>query len=378
MIPKRVLNETEKIIEEIKKGREERISYYTKKFDNVSKKVFRASRREIDKAYKEVSKEELKAMKKAAKNIRSFNQSLLRKLPVWKGEATIEPRYLPLDSAGCYVPGGRFPLPSSALMTVIPAKVAGVKKVVVCSPPPVKPQILVAADIAGADEIYGIGGIQAIAALAYGIITPKVDKIVGPGNIYVTAAKKLVYGDVDIDFLAGPSEIMVIADSKANSKFIAADLKAQAEHGPDSKAVLVTPSRELIKSVAMIVDSKNVEYVLARNMKDVITYANECAPEHLEFMADTKYLKDIRNAGAVFVGDYSPVASSDYASGSNHVLPTGGMAKSRGGLTVYDFLKLVSFQRMNKKGLRKLGGTITTLARLEGLEEHAKSIEVRL
>ena len=293
----------------------------------------------------------------------------------------------PLESVGCYVPGGRYPLVSTLLMTVIPAQVAGVKNIRVASPKPSR-EVLAAAAMLGVREFYRIGGAQAIAALAYGTATiPRADKIVGPGNAYVTTAKKLVAFDCAIDFLAGPTEAVVLSDSGV-PEFIAADLVAQAEHDPDTLAVFITTSRKLAQAVAQCVTQAAQDNPIAQkslrqrgailvgsSRETAREWANVLAPEHITVSKDD--LPFIQNAGSVFVGDYSAQAAGDYASGPNHVLPTSGQARFRGGLTVMDFMKIITVQELSKTGLRQISKTVECLAEIEGLQAHAQSIRVR-
>jgi histidinol dehydrogenase len=292
----------------------------------------------------------------------------------------------PLDSVGCYVPGGRYPLPSTLLMTVIPAQVAGVKDIAVVSPRPAR-ETLAAAALLGVKTFYRIGGAQAVAALAYGTDSVKpVNKIVGPGNKFVTTAKKLVSFDCSIDFLAGPTEALVVSDDGKPS-FIAADLLAQAEHDPDASVVLVTTSRELAEEVIAELKRTSKSNVVAReSLKSLVAFvtdsreqslafANAIASEHITIPSG--YLKDISSAGSIFVGDYSAQSLGDYVSGPNHTLPTGGVARYRGGLSVTDFLKVITVQDVSREGLRKLGPIAETLAEAEGLKAHAQSVRVR-
>jgi histidinol dehydrogenase len=301
---------------------------------------------------------------------------------------TVEQRVIPLARVGCYVPAGRYPLPSSLLMTAIPARSAGVGEVVVACPRP-DAAVFAAALEAGVDRLYGIGGAHAIAAMAYGTRTiPRVDKIVGPGNRWVSAAKSLVSADCGIDFYAGPTEIVIVTSS-GSATWIASDLLAQAEHDPDARAVLITPSRRLAGAVASEVDrqmpasgparqsmSRHGGIIVTRNAEEAMALANEAAPEHLVVGTET-LARRVRNAGAVFVGGWTAQVAGDYAIGSNHVLPTAGAARFRGGLTSADFVKLVSVQRVTRRGLGQIAQTATTLARAEGLEGHARSIEIR-
>ena len=301
---------------------------------------------------------------------------------------TVEQRVIPLARVGCYVPAGRYPLPSSLLMTAIPARAAGVGEVVVACPRP-DAAVFAAALEAGVDRLYRMGGAHAIAALAYGTRTiPRVDKIVGPGNRWVSAAKSLVSADCGIDFYAGPTEILIVASS-GPAAWIAADLLAQAEHDPDARAVLVTPNQRLANAVAREVErqmpavgparesmARHGGVIVTRTTEEAIALANAAAPEHL--VVGTEALaRRVWNAGAVFVGSWTAQVAGDYAIGSNHVLPTAGAARFRGGLNSADFVKLVSVQRVTRAGLGRMARTITTLARAEGLEAHARSIEQR-
>jgi len=335
-----------------------------------------------------------KAVAAAARNVRRYcRQQMPRE---WRMETQPGVRVgqllRPLDSVGCYIPAGRYPLPSTLLMTAIPAQVAGVQRVVVVTPHPV-PEILTVADALGIQEVYRAGGAQAVAALAYGTKTIQpVAKIVGPGNAYVAAAKRIVSRDAGIDFVAGPTEVLLIAKD-GNPAWLAADLLAQAEHDQDATALLLTPSKQLATQVAAAVAAqlpslppgspaaaslrKNGAIVIVHDLEEAVALANRFAPEHLSVPAGVA-LKKIRSAGSVFVGPFSPEAAGDYASGPNHVLPTGGMARLRGGLSVLDFLKIISVQQLGREGLRRLAPSITSLARGEGLEAHARSVEIRL
>ncbi len=331
------------------------------------------------------------AIRRAARHIRSVSR---RQVPKgWRHTVApgivVEQRVVPLGRVGCYVPAGRYPLPSSLLMTAIPARAAGVGEVVVCCPRP-DAAVYAAALEAGVDRLFRIGGAHAIAAMAYGTRTvPRADKIVGPGNRWVSAAKSLVSADCGIDFYAGPTEILIVT-STGPARWIAADLIAQAEHDPDARAVLITWNRTLANRVAIEVErqmppdgparrslARHGGIIVCRTMTEAIDLANVAAAEHL--VAGTEALaRRITNAGAVFVGPWTAQVAGDYAIGSNHVLPTAGAARFRGGLNSADFVKLVSVQRMTKRGLTSIGKTITTLARAEGLEAHARSIEFRI
>jgi histidinol dehydrogenase len=358
------------IIDDVKEEGDKALLRYTEKFDNVhllASKI-RVSENEIRDAYMKLDDKQVIALRKAADNIKAFHKKQLRAkwtMQITEG-VTLGQVTRPLASVGVYAPGGKASYPSSVLMCAVPAKVAGVEKIVVCSPPrkngDVDPSLLVAADMAGVNEFYRVGGAQAIAAMAYGTgEVQSVDKIVGPGNVYVTAAKLEVNRDVAIDTPAGPSEVLIIADETANPNYIAADLLAQAEHDPQAWAILITTSETLASTV-------NDEVI-----------ANLIAPEHLQIhtVAPEKVFSKIRNAGAVFLGRYSPVSFGDYSSGLNHVLPTAGYAKIYSGLSSLDFVKTINFMQCNKEGYKKLKETAVTIAEMEGLTAHAKAISIR-
>ena len=298
----------------------------------------------------------------------------------------------PLDSVGAYIPGGRYPLPSTLMMAAVPARVAGVARVAVASPKP-SPETLGTAALLGLDEVYAVGGAQAIAAFAFGTESiPRVDRIVGPGNAYVAAAKKLLAGEAGIDFVAGPTEIVLVFED-GDPRALAADMLAQAEHDVDAAAILLTPERSLAEAVAGEVERqlrslptrgvaseairRNSAAVVTDSISEACEIANRFAPEHLA-VSETVPLAEIRHAGSVFVGSWSPEAAGDYVAGPNHVLPTGGNSRLRGGLSVLDYVKIVSVQKLSERGLRQLAPAITTLARAEGLEAHARSIEIRI
>ncbi|MBZ9578120.1 histidinol dehydrogenase [Patescibacteria group bacterium] len=387
-----------KIIEDVKKDGDKAVRKYTTLFDKVKLKDFKVNKREIKKAYQKVERETIETMRRAAANIRRFARSQLKNFKDFeytKNGLTVGQKIIPIERIGVYVPGGRYPLPSTALMCGIPAKVAGVKEIIVCSPK-IKPITIVAADLSGADLIFNIGGAQAIAAMAYGTETiPKVDKIVGPGNIYVTQAKKEVFGECGIDLLAGPSEILIVADKYANPEFIAADLLAQAEHDVETKITFVTNSKDLIKEVnkelktqIKKIATKNIikeafkkkKEILVKDLKEAIKMANEIAPEHLSLQVKNpkKYLSQLKNYGSLFLGEYSGVVFGDYCSGTNHVLPTNKTTRYTGGLSVKDFIKIPTYQNINKKGAKNLAKIATKFASIEGLDAHKKSAEIRL
>jgi histidinol dehydrogenase len=334
------------------------------------------------------------AIRQAAANIRRVAEGELPRpwMAGVAGGVRIDHVYRPLDRVGCYVPGGRFPLISTLLMTVVPAQVAGVKEIVVACPRP-NPEILAAARILGIRRVLRAGGAQGIAAFAYGTRTvPRVDKICGPGNRFVTAAKRLVSADCAIDLPAGPTELLVLAQ-RGNPSFIAADLLAQGEHDPDAVSILVTPSRALAKRVLAELEKqlaalppgsparqslgRSGPILLARNRAEAVEFTNRFAPEHLSLPDGDLFLGKICAAGSIFVGPWSAQPAGDYATGSNHVLPTAGWARARGGLSVTDFLRPISVQRLSRGGLGVLAKSIVTLARTEGLEAHARAIEVR-
>ncbi len=369
---------------------------FARKFDgvNLRREGFTVSRAEIRAAYREVSADFIVALRKAARNIRATAQ---RQLPrAWKSAngsgVAVAQIVRPLERVACYVPGGRFPLPSTVLMSVIPAQVAGVREIVVTSPR-AHPAVLVAADIVGVRKIFRLGGAQAVAAFAYGTESvPRADKIVGPGNRYVAAAKKLLAGECGIDFVAGPTELVVVG-ARGEARCIAADLVAQAEHDPDAAAILITPSERfardvqaaverLVVSLAVPVAARSLAaqgaIIVARNLDEAVALANDIAPEHLTLLDDAAGKLDrIQSAGSIFLGSWSPVAAGDYASGPNHILPTGGAARLRGGLSAADFVKTISVQRLTRAGLAGLRRAIVCLAETEGLKAHAYSVEAR-
>jgi histidinol dehydrogenase len=356
---------------------------------------------QAERAVDEVDDRVLAAIRTAVDNVRSFHE---RQVPddwrVSEGGRELGRRFRPIERVGVYVPGGAAAYPSSAVMGVVPAVVAGVEHVAVATPPAdeMNPVTLAAIHEAGADRVYAIGGAQAVAALAYGTDTvDRVQKVVGPGNRWVTAAKAEVRGDVEIDFLAGPSEILVLADDTATPEYVAADLLAQAEHDPNASVVCVTDSEAVAEAVVTAVTERLPEreraetardalandasgVFLARSMPEAVLFAEEYAAEHLSIQAaaDEALLDRVSNAGSVFLGPFTPVAAGDYASGTNHVLPTGGGARLHGGLSVDTFLRSSTVQRLSRGALDDLSETITTLAAAEGLEAHAESVRTRL
>ena len=392
------------IIETVKKGGDEALFSYTEKFDHCKMDAahIRVTREEIDEAYQKVDADFVEVMKKSAANIRAFHEKQLRNS--WfdpKPDGTIlGMKILPIAVAGVYVPGGKAAYPSSVLMNVLPAKVAGVERIIMTTPPgadgKVNPGTLVAAHIAGVDEIYKVGGAQAIAAMAFGTQSiPKVDKITGPGNIFVALAKKACFGYVSIDSIAGPSEILVIADETANPRYVAADLLSQAEHDELASAILITTSKTLADQVSVEVDRfvanlsrreiiekslNNYGYILlVDSLDEAADTANEIASEHLEILTKDPFamMTKIRNAGAIFLGEYSSEPLGDYFAGPNHVLPTNGTARFFSPLNVDDFLKKTSIISYSRPALEKIHQDIECFAENEGLTAHANSIRVR-
>jgi histidinol dehydrogenase len=378
------------ILARVRRGGDPALRRFASTLDGHSGPI-EVTRRTWERAARELPTAVRAAIARAARHIRSVSRKQVPK--GWRHTVaagiTVEQRVVPLSRVGCYVPAGRYPLPSSLLMTAIPARAAGVPEVVVCCPRP-DAAVYAAAIEAGVDRLFRLGGAHAIAAMAYGTKSvPRVDKIVGPGNRWVSAAKSLVSADCGIDFYAGPTEILIVT-ATGPARWIAADLIAQAEHDPDARAVFVTWNRRLANRVATEVTRQMPSagparrslathggIIVCRNLSEAIALANEAAAEHV--VAGTEALaRRITNAGAVFVGAWTAQVAGDYAIGSNHVLPTAGTARFRGGLNAADFVKLVSVQRLTKRGLKKIGKTITTLARAEGLEAHARSIDVRI
>jgi histidinol dehydrogenase len=393
------------IIEEVRTKGDASLIKFTKEFDKVSLNIenLRVDREEIKEAYVKVTDDQISVIKSIKKRLETVERQILERAntEIQLGEIYIRFCTRPLGRVGCYVPGGKAVYPSTLVMTVVPALVAGVSSVAVCSPPSenglLNPLILVTADICGVDEIYKVGGAQAIAAMAYGTETIKsVDKIVGPGNIYVTVAKMLVSRDVAIDLIAGPSELLVLADETANPRFIALDMCAQAEHGPDSVVGLITTSKKLaektISELKEIVEStprssivvealsNNGFVVICRTIDEMVELANTLAPEHVEVMLKNpdKVFERISTAGIILVGPYSPASLSDYYSGTNHVLPTGGFGKIFSGLSSLDFVKRVAIVECSKTGLSKARKPIRVLSEAEKLPGHFKAVDERL
>jgi len=402
---KQVLSQVEEIIEAVRVEGDGALVKFCLEYDNceLTKSNLRVKDEEIENACKQVDHSFLEALRVAKDRIYSYH--LNQKVETWlvDEDENIKLGQLirPIERVGIYVPGGLASYPSSVLMNALPAKVAGVNQIVMCTPPSsdgsIRSHTLVAAKEVGVNEIYKIGGAQAIAAMAYGTeMIKKVYKIVGPGNMFVTIAKKMVVGEVDIDMLAGPSEVVIIADQEANPDFIAADMLGQAEHAPDAVPILITNSEKLARQVNQAISSqleqlerkdiaaksirKNGKIFISPSIADAVSAANTIAPEHLELMfADAfDYLDEVKSAGAVFVGPYTPEAVGDYIAGPNHVLPTGGTAHFYSPLGVYDFIKRLSLLSFSKSGLKKVAVNAQILAEAEGLDAHARSIKKRL
>ncbi|MBD1896350.1 histidinol dehydrogenase [Coleofasciculus sp. FACHB-129] len=393
------------VLQAVKRQGDKALLHYTAEFDRqtLNSEHLRVSGSELDAAYQQVSQELLNAIQLARQQIEAFHRQRVPKSWVQFGddEIVLGKRYTPVDRAGLYVPGGRASYPSTVLMNAIPAKVAGVPRIVMVTPPgqekTINAAVLVAAQEAGVQEIYRIGGAQAIAALAYGTETiPKVDVITGPGNIYVTLAKKLVYGTVGIDSLAGPSEVLIIADENANPVYVAADMLAQAEHDPMAAAILLTTEAGLAKKVQLEVERQLEDHprrlltekaiahygliVVVDSLLVAAELSNEFAPEHLELEVQEPWdlLEKIRHAGAIFLGSSTPEAVGDYLAGPNHTLPTSGAARYASALGVETFLKHSSLIQYSPTALQKLGNAIQILAQAEGLTSHADSVRLRI
>lgn len=388
------------IVEDVKNRGDQALRDYSAKFDKVELDSLEVGQDLIDRAFEEVDKDVLAALENAKANIESYHkQQLETGFEDQPSEGVIRGQLIrPIERVGVYVPGGTAAYPSSVLMNVIPAKIAGVKEIIMITPPQEHfvPAILVAAKLAGVDKIYQVGGAQGIAALAYGTETlPKVDKITGPGNIFVATAKKQVFGIVGIDMIAGPSEIGVIADKSANAKYVAADLLSQAEHDVLARAILVTDSEELADAVEVEVEKQlkelprediarpsvenNGRIIIAKDADSMFELMNLVAPEHLEIAMDNAYdyLDRIENAGSIFLGHFTSEPIGDYYAGANHVLPTTATSRFSSALGVHDFIKRIQYTQYSKAAVNQAEKDITTLAYAEGLQAHAKAIEVR-
>lgn len=389
------------IVADVMTGGDAAVKKYTRKFDGVSVDGLAVSGDEIDEAFASVSPRFLEVVKKSAENIAEFHSKQKKSgFEINKDGVTLGQKYTAVEKAGLYVPGGTASYPSTVLMNAVPAKIAGVGEIIMCTPPSkngkVRAEILAAAKIAGVDRIYKCGGAQAIAAMAYGTESiPKVYKIVGPGNIFVALAKKLVFGTVSIDMIAGPSEILVVADGKADARHVAADMLSQAEHDKLASAVLVTDSATLAKDVAAEIDRQletlprreiasasienNGKIIVTDSIERAVEVANAIAPEHLEMCVENPraWLDKIKNAGSVFLGGYTPEALGDYFAGPNHTLPTGGSAKFSSPLSVDDFVKKTQYIMYSAEALEKAAADVEYFAESEGLDGHARSVKIR-
>ena len=389
------------IVADVMTGGDAAVKKYTRKFDGVSVDGLAVSGAEIDEAFASVSSRFLEVVKKSAENIAEFHSKQKKSgFEINRDGVTLGQKYTAVEKAGLYVPGGTASYPSTVLMNAVPAKIAGVGEIIMCTPPSangkVRAEILAAAKIAGVDRIYKCGGAQAIAAMAYGTESiPKVYKIVGPGNIFVALAKKLVFGTVSIDMIAGPSEILVVADGKADARHVAADMLSQAEHDKLASAVLVTDSATLAKDVAAEIDRQletlprreiasasienNGKIIVTDSIERAVEVANAIAPEHLEMCVENPraWLDKIKNAGSVFLGGYTPEALGDYFAGPNHTLPTGGSAKFSSPLSVDDFVKKTQYIMYSAEALEKAAADVEYFAESEGLDGHARSVKIR-
>ena len=387
-----------KIIDDVKNRGDEAVKYYEKKFDNTELSALEVNQNEIETALSSAGSEYISMLERAAKNIADFHKRQLHEGFMYTSENGIilGQRVLPIENAGLYIPGGKASYPSSVLMNAIPAKIAGCKNIIMVSPPPIRPEVIAAAKISGVTRIFKAGGAQAVAALAYGTESiPKADKITGPGNVYVAEAKRQVFGIVDIDMIAGPSEILIIADKNNNAAHLASDMLAQSEHDPDASAILITNSRELAENVISEIEKQililerheiarksidnNGLIIIAENREQAVNTANDIAPEHLELCVENPFgwLTEIKNAGSVFLGSYSPEALGDYYAGINHTLPTMGTAIFSSPLSVDDFIKKSQYVYYTEAALKNVSDDIETFAKSEGLTGHANSITIR-
>lgn len=392
------ISSVNEIINAVRKKGDKAVLEYSKKFGDGDIKHFRLTEEEIDEALASTDEDTINAIKFAINNVREFSKaqlSCIKETEVIICGNTLGHKIIPLESVGCYIPGGNYPLPSSAIMTIVPAKTAGVKRVIAMSPK-IQPVTIAAAHLAGADEIYGIGGVQAIAAMAYGTESiKKVSKIVGPGNKFVTSAKKQVYGECGIDFLAGPSEVLIIADETAKPEFVAADMLAQCEHDKEARAFLICFSEDFAKKV----DEKAKEYlktlktkeiaqisydksvaVIVKYLDEAVKLSNEKAPEHLELCIENaeNLINKFTNYGSLFMGNYSAEVFGDYVSGTNHTLPTNQVSKYSGGLSVFDYIKVQTYQIMNNSTINQTAKNASLLAEKEGLFAHKLAADVRM
>jgi len=391
------------ILKDVKKDGDKAIKKYTKKFDDIKLKDFEVTSKEIEEAISSVSENLKNAVQTAANNINKFHSKQFAEPEIIETMPGIQcwRKSVPIEKVGLYIPGGTAPLFSTILMLGIPAKIAGCKEIILCSPPDknkkLHPAILFAAQLVGVTSVFKIGGVQAIAAMAYGTETvPKVYKIFGPGNQFVTHAKQLIQHDgIAIDMPAGPSEVCVIADGTSNPAYVAADLLSQAEHGPDSQVLLISTSFDLVEDVMEEIQKQlkeldrkkiaikaleNSKALVVNDLNEAIEISNEYAPEHLIICCKDEELiaERIINAGSVFLGDYSPESAGDYASGTNHTLPTNGFAKIYGGVSVDSFVKKITYQKLTQQGLHNISNTVIQMAEAEGLDAHANAVRVRM
>lgn len=384
---RRVEESVRKIMEDVRLFGDEAVLKYTKKFDKVKMPVrqLKVAEIEISGAYQNISPNFVSSLKVIIENVNRFYRRSIKKS--WRIKdadgVVLGENQIPLEKVGVYIPAGTAPLVSTVYMTVLPAKLAGVKKIVLISPPDkhgfINPHILVVADLLKVDEIYRVGGAQGIAALTYGTKTiPAVDKIVGPGNVYVTEAKRQAFGSVDIDMVAGPTELVIIANRSSDPKFIVADLRAQAEHAK-GLAILITNSKALAKVVKAATDGVNGFIILTKKLEQAVEISNRIAPEHLEILVNNpqRLVKSIKNAGAIFLGAFSPAAVGDYVAGPSHVLPTCGTARFFSGLSVCDFTKSTHLISYTKKALEKIREPLEKIATIEGLDKHLDSVKAR-
>lgn len=398
------LPKVQEIVNRVKEEGDRALRSFTGQFDNIRIMNFEVKKEDIERAYSEVDKDVISDMKKAVKNLKRFSSKQFELFKEFEFEPEkgilLGQKIIPIERVGIYVPCGRYPLISTLIMGAIPAQTAGVKELVVCSPPSdkgfVNPMILVVADICGVRDIYRVGGAQAIAAMAFGTESIKrVDKIVGPGNNYVSAAKKYVYGSVGIDFIAGPTEVMIIADKEANASYIAADLIAQSEHDENAVPILVTDANDLVEEVereinrqlmslkkAKIVRNSldtNGHIILVDRIEDAVELANRRAPEHLELhiREPEPFIPKLKNYGSLFIGEYSAEALGDYSSGLNHILPTNLASRYSGALSVKNFLKFQTTLKVNERGFKRIAPLAKEIAKAEGLEGHVRSISIR-
>jgi histidinol dehydrogenase len=384
---KRVEEKVRRILEDVRLFGDEAVLKYTKKFDGVklTGRQLKVSQIDISGAYQNITPNFVSTLKVIIENVNKFYRRTIKKSWRMKDQdgVVLGEKYIPLEKVGVYIPAGTAPLVSSVYMTVLPARIAGVKKIILISPPDnqgrINPHILVIADLLKVDEIFRVGGAQGIAALAYGTKTiPRVDKIIGPGNMYVSEAKRQVFGYVDIDMIAGPTELVIIANRLSDPRFIVADLKAQVEHA-GGLAILITNSKGLAKDIKSQTEGVNGFIILTKNLSEAVEISNRIAPEHLEVLVQNpqRLLKGIKNAGAIFLGPYSPTAVGDYVAGPSHVLPTCGTARFFSGISALDFIKSSHIINYSKKSLEKIREPLGKIAGIEGLGKHFDSVKVR-